>query len=54
MNSLLPIAHRLTTVRHCDVIIELEHGKVGHKEHMMNSSRTVPASAIWLRLHKLA
>ena len=22
------IAHRLTTVRHCDVIIELEHGKV--------------------------
>ena len=26
--TILLIAHRLTTVRHCDFIIELEHGRV--------------------------
>ena len=26
--TIVLIAHRLTTVRHCDIIVELEHGKV--------------------------
>ena len=26
--TIILIAHRLTTVRHCDIIVELEHGKV--------------------------
>ena len=30
------IAHSLTTVRHCDIIIELEHGKVVAQGNMMN------------------
>ena len=26
--TVMLIAHRLTTVRHCDIIVELEHGRV--------------------------
>ena len=39
--TIVIIAHRLTTVRQCDVIIELEHGKVvaqGSYEQLIRSS----------------
>lgn len=39
--TILLIAHRLTTVRHCDFIVELEHGKVvaqGTYEQLLKSS----------------
>jgi len=39
--TILFIAHRLTTVRHCDTIVELEHGQVvaqGTYEHLLESS----------------
>jgi ABC-type multidrug transport system fused ATPase/permease subunit len=39
--TILLIAHRLSTVRHCDTIVELEHGKVvaqGSYEQLLESS----------------
>jgi ATP-binding cassette subfamily B protein len=39
--TILLIAHRLTTVRHCDIIVELEHGRVaaqGTYEQLLESS----------------
>jgi ATP-binding cassette subfamily B protein len=39
--TILMIAHRLTTVRHCDIIVELERGRVvstGTYEELMKSS----------------
>ena len=39
--TILLIAHRLTTVRHCDVIVELEHGRVvaqGSYEELLERS----------------
>ena len=39
--TIVLIAHRLTTVRHCDIIIELEHGKVvaqGNYEQLIKNS----------------
>ena len=41
--TVLIIAHRLTTVQHCDVIVELEHGRVvaqGTYEQLLESSPT--------------
>lgn len=37
--TILMVAHRLTTLRHCDTIVQLEHGKIvaqGTYEHFMN------------------
>jgi ABC-type multidrug transport system fused ATPase/permease subunit len=39
--TIILIAHRLTTVRQCDIIVELEHGKVvaqGTYEHLLKHS----------------
>ena len=39
--TILLIAHRLTTVRHCDLIVELEHGRVvahGTYEQLLEES----------------
>ncbi len=39
--TILLIAHRLTTVRRCDIIVELEHGRVvaqGTYEHLLECS----------------
>jgi len=39
--TILLIAHRLTTVRHCDFIVELEHGRVvaqGTYEQLLDCS----------------
>jgi len=39
--TVLLVAHRLTTVRHCDIIIELQHGRVvaqGTFEQLLDSS----------------
>lgn len=39
--TILLVAHRLTTVRHCDIIVELEHGKVvsqGTYEYLLECS----------------
>ena len=39
--TIVLIAHRLTTVRHCDIIIELEHGKIvaqGNYEQLIKNS----------------
>jgi ABC-type multidrug transport system fused ATPase/permease subunit len=41
--TILLIAHRLTTVRRCDMLVELNHGKVvaqGSYEHLLHSSPT--------------
>lgn len=41
--TILFIAHRLTTLRHCDFIVELEHGRVvaqGTYEYLLESSPT--------------
>jgi ATP-binding cassette, subfamily B, bacterial PglK len=41
--TILLIAHRLTTVRRCDIVVELDHGKVvaqGSYEHLLQSSPT--------------
>ena len=38
--TILIIAHRLTTLQHCDTIVQLERGKMvaqGSYEHFMNS-----------------
>jgi ATP-binding cassette subfamily B protein len=37
--TILIIAHRLTTLKHCDLIVQLERGKIieqGSYEHFMN------------------
>ncbi len=42
--TILIIAHRLTTLQHCDTIVQLEHGQMvaqGSYEHFMNSSQNV-------------
>ena len=39
--TILIIAHRITTLRHCDMIVQLEHGRIvaqGSYEHFVNSS----------------
>ena len=39
--TILLIAHRLTTVQHCDAIVELEHGRVvgqGTYEQLLEKS----------------
>ena len=41
--TILLIAHRLSTVRHCDTIVELEHGRVvaqGPYDQLLKSSRS--------------
>jgi ATP-binding cassette subfamily B protein len=46
--TILLIAHRLTTVRHCDMIVELENGKVvaeGTYERLLESSPSFRAMA---------
>ena len=43
--TIVLIAHRLTTVRHCDIIIELEHGKVvaqGNYEQLIKKIVQLP------------
>lgn len=40
--TILLIAHRLSTVRHCDIIVELDHGRViaqGSYDQLLKSSR---------------
>jgi ATP-binding cassette, subfamily B, bacterial PglK len=44
--TVLIIAHRLTTVQHCDIIIELEHGRVvaqGTYDQLLESSQSFRA-----------
>tara|TARA_B110001450_G_scaffold218812_2_gene213484 strand:- start:5032 stop:6837 length:1806 start_codon:yes stop_codon:yes gene_type:complete len=46
--TILLIAHRLTTVRRCDTIVELEHGRIvaqGTYEHLLESSPSFRAMA---------
>jgi ABC-type multidrug transport system fused ATPase/permease subunit len=41
--TILLIAHRLSTVRRCDIVVELDHGKVvaqGSYEHLLQCSPT--------------
>ena len=41
--TILFIAHRLTTIQHCDIIVELQNGKVvaqGKYEQLLNHSPT--------------
>jgi ATP-binding cassette subfamily B protein len=41
--TILLIAHRLTTVRRCDIVVEMDHGKVvaqGSYEHLLQCSPT--------------
>lgn len=38
--TILLIAHRLTTVRRCDTIVELEHGRVGTYEQLIERNRS--------------
>jgi ABC-type multidrug transport system fused ATPase/permease subunit len=46
--TILLIAHRLTTVRHCDIIVELEHGRVvaqGSYEQLIKNSTSFSTMA---------
>ena len=47
--TILLIAHRLTTVRRCDTIIELGRGRVVAQAPYESCSNAARASARWLR-----